>query len=313
MNQRLMAGCLVLVLAGASTVLAQSLKPAGSPNANADGRTHVFDENADRILKAVNPADPESAERLRNLLRKWDQSYSSNGIHAPKPGAKSADPGLLEKRDVLEKEAKEAAASGDAAKAEKANSDLAHVVALINGVPPEQEVTRQAIDAKLKAAAGEFLPPEELNKLEAVIDQVWADAGGGGRGRNAPERSPIALKKIVDRLQDLTQDQRERIDQAFRAHQQSSRSAPAKENPAATKSRDVKLYDDVFAILTDGQKERVERDLRGRDAAGDKAAEGTDKPGDAGGKPAAAQSEKTPKESAEAAKGSESKGAEPKK
>ena len=317
MNQRLVVGCLAIGLAAGTTASAQSLKQAGEIRAKSTGKPEaksvVFESNSDRILKAVNPAQPEAADRLRNLLREWDATYTSNGIGVAK-GKVNNDPGLLEKREWVEKELKEASAAGDAAKAEKAASDLAHLDELIGGFSPHQEETRRAIDSKLQSVAEEFLSTDELKRLVITVDQVWVEAGGHIRERTAPDRSPMALKKIVERLQDLTADQRAGIEGLFRNHQMAERAAPAKEDAAAKKARDGKLYDDVFAILTDGQKDIVERELRGRDAAANNAGADAGKPGDeAKGKAPAASDGKAPGAPTGDAGKVDPKAAEPKK
>lgn len=95
------------------------------------------------------------------------------------------------------------------------------------------------------------------------FERIWHERMIERRGYSGRVRSPKALKDAVDKLNDLTPDQREQIQALFKEHMESERrtgiTAGARDRLAS------RLYDAVIGLLTPEQRKEVTTMLAGRD------------------------------------------------
>ena len=121
-----------------------------------------------------------------------------------------------------------------------------------------------------------LLRPDQKEKFE----EIWTermDPGARYRGR---QRSPQALKAMVDRLPGMTDAQKAQIEQHFRTYRESIKNEPA--DSPVRKQMTNQLYDSVTALLTPEQREIVVSQMAGRSSSPDDAEERQDQgqPGD---------------------------------
>lgn len=94
------------------------------------------------------------------------------------------------------------------------------------------------------------------------FERLWDERminRGAFRGR---VRSPQALRALVEKLPDVSDEQKQQIDGLFKAHMESVREV--KNNARERERLSTKLYDDVMALLTPEQRETVSKQLEGR-------------------------------------------------
>lgn len=94
------------------------------------------------------------------------------------------------------------------------------------------------------------------------FEEIWTermDQGANFRGRT---RSPQALKAMVDRLPDITSDQKAQIDEQFRSFREAVKNEPG--NSPARQQAINHLYDAVNSLLTPDQRETVTKQMAGR-------------------------------------------------
>lgn len=123
----------------------------------------------------------------------------------------------------------------------------------------------------------QLLRPEQQEKFE----EVWKERRiPPGARRDGPVRNVRALKSIVERLPDLTEEQKAQIKTLFEEFQKSQRERPEGDKPSGDQpgrpdrearqkqamERMKKLHDDVIAVLTPEQKAKVEETLKGKRA-----------------------------------------------
>lgn len=127
------------------------------------------------------------------------------------------------------------------------------------------------------------LRPEQKAKFETV----WEEQLVPRSFRKGPVRNPRALKAIVDRLKDLSDDQKSQIKALFEAFQNDrnnektastndgsktrtadGRGVEMRRRSRADRDRLEKLFNDVINVLTPEQKASVEEHLKGHDGRG---------------------------------------------
>src|SRR6185436_11487263 len=86
------------------------------------------------------------------------------------------------------------------------------------------------------------------------------------RGPGGPDRGPAALKSVVDKLDDLTADQKAQLETVFKTFHEANKDKSGPPSPEAGR----KLHEDVIAVLTEGQKAKVEKALEGQRGRGDR-------------------------------------------
>ncbi len=199
--------------------------------------------------------EEQNRDQLRDLLRTWDAD-----TYAIMSEAAAVDPSLMEKLAGIDKELAAANEKTDPNLIRDMNEKRKMVLEAMGGWSDDLKGRIEALDSKYSGAVRELVAPGKTERLDEILNSV--QDGQPNRPRRAPVRSPRALQAITDRLSDLTPDQRSRIDAAFLKFRNAQRAAANK--PQTEEANTTKLYDEVFAILTDGQKTRVEQELRGR-------------------------------------------------
>jgi len=195
---------------------------------------------------------------LHGLLKGWDEDTQPIIASAVKD-----DPILIQKLQSLDKELAEAKRSNNPDVIRDLSEKRLGIEEAMTGWTPEIQQQLADVDAKYRSAIRELVSPEKADRLDDILDA--AQDAQPNRPRRGPTRSPRALKAIVDRLGDLTPQQHKSIDDAFLHFRDAQRA-----NPKAAQGKDSetsKLYDAVFAVLTSGQKARVEQELAVRTGA----------------------------------------------
>jgi Spy/CpxP family protein refolding chaperone len=245
-----------MALCAAQPAFAQKADPMRpEPTEQPPKSDEPIPQGMERLVPALSKTlnlDEKQKEQVRDIVAKHEAAMAELRQEMRIPND------LREKLNSLAKEMAEARNAGDEARAEEllaARTELVKMAA--ESRAPAQEKMR-AVREELHKSLLDVLRPDQHEQFEAIWGRVMTPQG---RGRNAPERSPRALKVILDRMEDLTAEQRAYIDTLFAAFRDTSREdQPQRDQQARVK----KLYDDVFEVLSDGQKERVERSLRSR-------------------------------------------------
>jgi hypothetical protein len=97
---------------------------------------------------------------------------------------------------------------------------------------------------------------------KAGFDKFWEEKMARRGSYRGPERSPQALKALVEQMSGLTIEQRQQIEQLFRQHMEAEKTAP--KGSSAERALVTKLYDAVMASLTPEQRTMLEMKLAGR-------------------------------------------------
>lgn len=219
-----------------------------------------------------------NAKQLLGLLQAWDTDTRML-VDSVKPGS----PDLALKLEAIDKELEAATKSNDTGRIRDLSEKRQNVQELMDGWSPETRQQLVEMDNKYRGAVREMVAPDKFDRMDEILDA--AQDAQPHRARRGPVRSPRALKAIVDRLGDLTPEQRRSVDGLFAQFREGQRESTGREQDKNVITR--KLYDDVFAVLTDGQKTRVEQQLAGRTGAAapkDPATPAAGAPANAGGK-----------------------------
>ncbi len=104
---------------------------------------------------------------------------------------------------------------------------------------------------------------------KAKFEQYWEEQLVSRYQRQGPTRHPRALKTFVERLPSYTQQQREYVEALFKEYQAEQRNLkPGEDRKPIWTKRTEKLYDDVYAVLSDEQKKEVDEKLQGSGGRG---------------------------------------------
>ena len=95
---------------------------------------------------------------------------------------------------------------------------------------------------------------------KADFTKLWQERSERRRGPGGPDRGPAALKSIVDKLDDLTADQKQQLEVLFKTFRESTKDQSGPPSPEVGR----KLHEDVMGVLTEGQKEKVQKTLEGQ-------------------------------------------------
>jgi len=207
------------------------------------------------ILMKECGVEESKADQLQSLLKGWDvETVSIVGSVPPE------NPDLIAKLEAIDKELLEANKANDAAQVRALSDSRREIQDLMDGWTPELRKHFDDVNAKYRGAVRDLAAPDKVDRLDEILDATQDVLPH--RARRGPVRSPRALKAIVDRLGDLTPEQRRSVDGLFEQFREAQRGTAGREHDKDAATR--KLYDDVFAVLTDGQKTRVEQQLAGR-------------------------------------------------
>lgn len=222
------------------------------------GQTEVRKQHAGRpegvlqvLTKELNLDEAQQAEVKRLLDEQRSREYEARTtMHMPQE--------LVEKMAGLRQEMRQARETGD-------NEKLRQVRDALVALQKDREEAMKPVQEKV-AEMQEQLHDQILTILrddqKAKFEDVWEEHMASRGGYGGPVRSPRALKAQIDKLQDLTPDQKQQIESLFDQFRKTSRepqNAGLKQRNELTK----KLYDDVFALLTPEQKDKTEKALQG--------------------------------------------------
>jgi len=135
----------------------------------------------------------------------------------------------------------------------------------------EMQAMRQEQATKIAPARSKMAQARETlrDKVKGVLredqkagfDAIWDEYAGGGSGRRMMRQNPRLLRATVERLSDLTPDQKRQIDEQFKQHDEATKG----QKGAAVETQTQRLYDGVLALLTPQQREKVESRMPGRE------------------------------------------------
>jgi len=116
------------------------------------------------------------------------------------------------------------------------------------------------------------LQDELRDKFKAVLredqrggfDQIWEESMSAGTGRRSLRANPRLLRATVDRLPDLTADQKRQLTDLYRQYDEAAKGLKG----GAMDAQNQKLHDSVMNILTPEQREKVQERLNGRPERG---------------------------------------------
>jgi Spy/CpxP family protein refolding chaperone len=137
-------------------------------------------------------------------------------------------------------------------------------------VAEEMRKVQQARQARLTPMQERLaaIEKEEHDSLLAVMrddqkekfEKFWADWMTSRRPAG-PVRSPQALKAMIDKLANLTAEQKKQIEEAFAGFKKTVRE-DVKEDSPEYRQRTRQLYEDVMKALTPEQREKILAQLR---------------------------------------------------
>lgn len=94
------------------------------------------------------------------------------------------------------------------------------------------------------------------------FERIWEQRMVRGGGRSAMN-DPRLLRMLVNRLPDITAEQKQKLQDLYKQHVQAQQEA--KGEVAARQRADTAFHDAVMALLTPSQREEITRQLTGRD------------------------------------------------
>lgn len=260
------AGVMLMVWSG----LCSAQPPAGGPERGLRprddrgmGRPRLpgdWSRMLERMAKELNLDEAQQAAVGTILKAQEEKSRAIHEGFTPTP----------EEREMLEnlrRARRDARQSGNAA-------EEARVVEEMRKVQEAQQARLAPVQEKLAALEKE----EHANLLVVMRDdqkekfeqfwQNWATS----RRPGGPVRSPQALKAMIDKLTDLTTEQKKQIEDAFGEFKKAVREEvkePGRDGPALKddspeyRRKTRKLYEDVMKVLTPEQREKISAQLRG--------------------------------------------------
>jgi hypothetical protein len=178
---------------------------------------------AARQLQAEMRHSPEAAQRLNEIRERMHQAQQAND----EAGVKAATDDML----AIRRE--------QSAKSTPARAKLAQA----------RETLREKVKAVLR------------DDQKAGFEKIWDEYLGGGSGRRLMRQNPRLLRATVDRLPDLTADQKREIGELFRQYDEATKG----QRGPAVETQTQRLHDSVLALLTPQQRERVESRVQSRE------------------------------------------------
>jgi hypothetical protein len=255
MNRELVAALIVAYFTGAS--LAQEPPPPAQPDqpervrARAVGRSGMgeFGPVVEKMTADLKLDDAQAAD-IKRLVEEHQKQLRDIQNEMRQP------PELVQKLGELRKKLQDAQAANDQAGMKQVTDEMQSLRR------EHMEKTRPARDKIMQSR-------EELRgKLAAALredqrpgfEKIWDEYMSGGAGRRGPPKNPRMLRSVVERLNDLTPDQKRQIDELFKQHDEATK---GKKGPEA-ETHTQRLYDAVLALLTPVQREKVEPRLAPR-------------------------------------------------
>lgn len=159
---------------------------------------------------------------------------------------------LMEKASRLQQEMQTAQDAGDAARVRSLAKKLQDLRSEHSDrIAPLREQLARA-PRELRERLLKILPAEERFSARRILDEEMAKVEN--------RRNPRRLKAAIDKLPDLTEEQRKQIGRVFELLRNSSDSSP--EARTQQQRLAVRLYEVLRSVLTPAQQELFDADLR---------------------------------------------------
>lgn len=207
----------------------------------------------DTITKELN-LDAEQAAAVAKLLdahRDKMRNISASFRRSPEE---------IEEMKAIREQMREAREAGDREAMDALLASLREIRrARQEKMAPAKEQMEAAKQA-LHDGISELLREDQQPKFEKLWKQRFFQEGR----RRGPVRNPRALLALVNRLDDLKPEQKKQVEDLFRQFRESQKRNRENPSPQAKKKNQAKLFNDVLAVLTPVQRQKIERQLRGR-------------------------------------------------
>lgn len=261
MKIRWVAYCLMAWLMAGSVAWAQEPPPGDGPR---QGRGEGRDERGgwrgprergpeaqiERLIQELKLDEQQTAE-VRKIYKEHEEKMRE--IHE----SFRQDPEEIEKMTQLREEMRAARDSDDREKVQEVRKKMQEVQA-------ERRTKMAPLREKLLAADAErhdrllaVMHPDQKPAFEKLWEE-WTQF----QRPFISLRNPRVLKDIVDKLPDLSAEQKEQVEPLFREFQKAARDQD--DQSAEFRRLSAKLYDDVTKLLTPEQKAEVDKQLRDR-------------------------------------------------
>ncbi|HVP13479.1 MAG TPA: hypothetical protein VMV94_20060 [Phycisphaerae bacterium] len=166
---------------------------------------------------------------------------------------------LVERMKKAREDMRQASEAGDQERKNQLRGELM-------AMQKEREESMKPVQEKIEQNQEQFhdqilavLRDDQKERFEEIWDEHMATSeSSGGAARN-----PRMLKAQVDKLRDLTPDQKKQLDKLFEDFRKAGREQQQQQQGLkGRKDLTKKLYDDVIALLTPEQKEKLEKALQ---------------------------------------------------
>ncbi len=162
-----------------------------------------------------------------------------------------------EKMDAMREEMRRRARAGDDAKMQELRGQMREAMGgRMEEMRKTMEENHKALHDGITAQLRDDQKADFDKMWQARMDQMRRGPGGPG----GPDRGPAALKSVVDKLDDLTADQKTQIETIFKTFREATKDKSGPPSPEVGR----KLQEDVMGVLTEGQKAKVEKALEGQ-------------------------------------------------
>lgn len=209
-------------------------------------------ENLMQILSNELKLDEAQQAQVKALLDEFRNREKELRTSTPIPAE------LQEKTAKVRDEMRQAREAGDSARVDQLREEL-------KALQKEREEFLKPVREKLDESQA-MLHDQILSTLreeqKAAFTELWDERLAGPDAYGGPVRNPRALKSQVDKLTDLTADQKKQIAAVFEEYRRATRASASSGLKARTELT-KKLYDDVFALLSAEQRAKIEKSMEG--------------------------------------------------
>ena len=208
-----------------------------------------------RLVQALK-LDETQVEQVRGILQKEDEARRALNANDAVPQS------LKDEIQAVAEEWGEAREAGDPERLKELREKRLELgrkarefgMLVLEEARALREVSREQILTILRA--------DQIESFDTYWEKNMRGPRSSGRARN-----PALLKRLVDRLPDLTVQQKSQVDALFKAHVSGAKPSGLEprepRDSRGARWRLDKLFDDVYAVLTERQKkviqEKVER------------------------------------------------------
>lgn len=196
--------------------------------------------------------DEAQAEQIREILRKEDEAFRELNVSESVP---------QQLRDQIQSVAREFGEAREAGDTERAKQLREQQLELGRKVRESGMAVREKVEALREISRAEILTILRNDQIES-FNAYWEKNMSRGSGASSRARNPALLKRLVERLPDLTVGQKKQVDDLFKVHAIDAHTTG--NVPRAPRARINKLFEDVYAVLTDKQKKVIQEKIERR-------------------------------------------------